>query len=1119
MSRNETAALELEGEFPNEVIRASAGTGKTFELSNRYLRLLASGAESNSILATTFTRKGAGEILDRIIGRLSAAALDAAAAAELSEQLQWKLTSVRSADVLQSLLQNLHRLEIGTLDSFFNRFAKAFSLELGLPATWEIVEQQVIERIQDQAIERILYEDNVDHLLHMMSHGEAKRRIATEIRDTVGDLYEVFTESNFDSWDRIPRSKGLLNESALAALIESLPDVELPDLKSWRTAWNKLAQRLVDQEWDKIVGDGIVGKVAAGETKYQRREIPEGVHAVARIVLDHCAALITNQLIARNLATRDLLKLFGNEYEPLKSSKGQLRFQDVTSRLSDFIESVNVEGLSFRLDNQVRHLLLDEFQDTSPAQWNVMSPFAKRVTAQDDATHSFFCVGDVKQAIFGWRGGAAEIFDRVEGELPNLANTAARTKSWRSSPEVIKFVNLVFQNLDRFAPDPKKYQKVAQAVHSWQDWFQEHETARTDLQGCATVEFAETVLGDDGKPDGTESLFAATVKKIQQLHEDLPDSKSIGVLVRKNAEIGEIIFRLRQLGIPASEEGGNPLTDSAAVEVVLAALKLADSPGDSLARFRVSHSLLGPHFGIAQQTADNQSACMAQAIAASKSIRRQLVTLGYGAFIESLARVLSPDCTAREATRLQQLVQVAYSSESGRDNWELRPSRFVSFIRNEYRAVEPSSARIRVMTIHKSKGLEFDAVVIPLRSGRHDQLVGRPPKVITGRPSPTEPIDVVTRHVGKETQALLPKSVQKLFSDHDSQVIREAMCLLYVALTRAVHATHVILDPSTKLRSATAASVVLSTVTDKDRDEDDGLLVHQRGNLNWHQAYSSETPENQSDSTERAGDSSFYLPSDASLGEHSITQETTSGRGIANRFPSASGKLLGNTFGDRLRPRQNQRGTAVGSLLHACLEQVDWLDQSEPPTDEILMTRLGKINPDPNLVESAIKKFRNAVQQPNIKELLSHNKQMSQDEASELIVLSEHRFSVETESGLLSGSIDRLILTYVSGQLARAEIIDFKSDDVTAETAPDRAGSYRLQMDAYAEAVSSVFNLPEDRISQTIVFTKIDVVIRTRVDSPRPVLREERSSPLPDSNGGGQKSDDSQGGGSQKTLW
>jgi len=192
MNRTNTASLEFKGEFPNEVIRASAGTGKTFELSNRYLRLLASGVECNSILATTFTRKGAGEILDRIMERLSAAALDEAAATELSEQLQWKLTTDRAAEILHGLLKSLHRLEIGTLDGFFNRFAQAFSLELGLPATWEIVENQVIQGLQDQAIERILYEDHVVDLFHMMSHGEAKRRIATEVRDIVKSLYEVY---------------------------------------------------------------------------------------------------------------------------------------------------------------------------------------------------------------------------------------------------------------------------------------------------------------------------------------------------------------------------------------------------------------------------------------------------------------------------------------------------------------------------------------------------------------------------------------------------------------------------------------------------------------------------------------------------------------------------------------------------------------------------------------------------------------------------------------------------------------------------------------------------------------------------------------------------------------
>ena len=1115
MSHNETAALEMEGQFPNEVIRASAGTGKTFELSNRYLRLLASGVESNAILATTFTRKGAGEILDRIIGRLSAAALSDSDATLLSEQLQWKLTSARAADVLLTLLQNLHRLEIGTLDSFFNRFAKAFSLELGLPATWEIVEQQVIERIQDQAIERILYQDNIEDLLHLMSHGEAKRRIATEIRDTVRDLYEVFKESTAEAWDKIPRSKGKLSEPALAELINSLSDVELPDLKSWRTAWDKLTQRLVEEEWEKIVSDGIVGKIAAGETKYQRREIPAGVHAVAQTILDHCAALITNQLIARNEATRKLLKLFSDEFEPLKSRNGQLRFQDVTTRLADFIESISVEGLSFRLDNQVRHLMLDEFQDTSPAQWNVMNPFAKRVTENDDATNSFFCVGDVKQAIFGWRGGAAEIFDRVESELPNLADTEARTKSWRSSPQVIDFVNRVFMNLDRFQPDPKKYQSVADAVHAWQSWFNQHETARTDLDGCATVEFAEPVTGDDGKLDSNESLYAATVAKVQQLHEQLPESKSIGVLVRKNAEIGELIFRLRQLGIPASEEGGNPLTDSASVEIVLAALKLADSPGDSLARFRVSHSPLGPHFGIDEQKSDNRSACHQQAIAASRVIRRELVNQGYGQFIESLARILAPDCTVREANRLQQLVQVAYSTEANGSKWELRPSRFVNFIRDEYRAVEPSSAQIRVMTIHGSKGLEFDAVVVPMRSGRHDQMVGMPPKVVTGRPSPTEPIDLVTRYASKETQVLLPASIQNHFAQQQAQVIREAICLLYVALTRAVHATHVILGPDAKPKSATAAAVVLSTVSEVEKYEEGESAIYESGNLNWHQAFATVEPVPDPPASDSQDDADFYLAANATLDQHahSITQETNSGRGVATRFPSAGDEPSGETFGDHLRPTQNQRATSMGSLLHACFEQIEWLDGSGPPSDDELLNRLRKLVPDPDLVQQAIKHFGKAINLPNVQGLLNQQEQLSRFNATEIVVLNEYRFSVETPIGLLSGSIDRLVLSYQDRQLVGAEIIDFKSDDVTGQTAPIRAHAYQPQLDAYAEAIASVLPLSEDQISQVIVFTQIDLVVQSNQTQPNKRKTGSKSSPEHIAKA------DEQNDGNQKTLW
>lgn len=1090
MNRTDTASLEFKGEFPNEVIRASAGTGKTFELSNRYLRLLASGVECNSILATTFTRKGAGEILDRIMGRLSAAALSDAAADELSEQLKWKLTSDRAAEILHSLLKSLHRLEVGTLDGFFSRFAKAFSLELGLPATWEIVENQVIQGLQDRAIERILHEDQVVDLFHMMSHGEAKRRIATEVRDIVKGLYEVFVSATPEAWEKIPRLKGKLDDAALHELLDSMPEVELPDLKSWRNAWEKLAHRMFEQEWEKIISDGIVGKVLAGEAKYQRREIPANVHAIAKTILDHCAAVLTNKLITQNLATRDLLKRFGEEFEPLKSATGQLRFQDVTTRLAAYIDSISVEGLSFRLDNQVRHLLLDEFQDTSPAQWNVIAPFASRVTQSesDDAEHSFFCVGDVKQAIFGWRGGEAEIFDRVENEISNLSDTSPRTRSWRSSPQVIDFVNNVFQNLDRY--EAKKHENVADAVQAWQAWFTEHETARTELEGCATVEFAEPIENEKGKTDAKESLYASTIAKIRQLHNQLPESKSIAVLVRTKAEIGELIFRLRKLGIPASEEGGNPLTDSAAVEIMLATLKLADSPGDSLARFRVSHSPLGPHFGIEPQDGNNGSACQEQAIAASKRIRRELLAHGYGAYLESLSRILAPECTVRESNRLQKLVQIAYSTESNGMDWQLRPGRFVSFIRDDHRAVEPSSAQIRVMTVHSSKGLEFDAVVVPLRTGTHASLTGRTPEVVTGRSSPTEPIDLVTRYVNKQTQAILPESVQNVFANQQALVVRESMCLLYVAITRAIHATHVILSPDTKADSSSAAAVVLSTVAEGEVDLEENLTVHESGNLNWHEAYSNEqTSKQQAAATEQTAESKnlskFYLPTDASLANSTISHQTRSGRGIANRYPSAKPDVTGTTFGDYLPTLRQSDAANQGSLIHACFEQVEWLDAAAAPTDDLLTNRLRQIDPSVDNVQSAINDFRQAIEQPNTQDLLNQKSQLAKLSGDVLVVMNEHKFAVSTDQGLLNGTIDRLVLSIDADQIVEAEIIDFKTDRVTSATAGDRAETYRPQMNAYAEAISLAFNLPADKIRQTVVFTEIDQLIEIDAETTR----------------------------------
>ena len=172
------------------LISASAGTGKTFQLSNRYIGLLHSGVMPDQILATTFTRKAAGEILDRVIVRLAEAAVGCSTSVE--ELAQWlpvaSLSPARCHDMLRQMLRHLHRLRVSTLDAFFAQLAGSFSLELGLPPGWRIVEELHEKYLRSEAIERTLQGNStreVQRLVHLMAKGTAQRSVSELVRDTV----------------------------------------------------------------------------------------------------------------------------------------------------------------------------------------------------------------------------------------------------------------------------------------------------------------------------------------------------------------------------------------------------------------------------------------------------------------------------------------------------------------------------------------------------------------------------------------------------------------------------------------------------------------------------------------------------------------------------------------------------------------------------------------------------------------------------------------------------------------------------------------------------------------------------------------------------------------------
>jgi ATP-dependent helicase/nuclease subunit A len=801
----------------NLIIRASAGTGKTFQLSNRFLTLLRQGVPSDSILATTFTRKAAGEILDRVIGRLAEAASSERKLEELARftgESAWSREAC--LETLQATMQSLHRLRVSTLDSLFAQIARSFGLELGFPFGWQIVEDLFDARLRSRAVDAVLTsgdERKLRTLVHLLTKGEASRSISQLIRDTVDEMYDLFQDTSRDAWYRVPRSKPL-DAAELAVTLDELRAAELPE-KRMAKARDEDVARAELGDWDEFLAKGLAKKVVQDELEFYKKTIPDFAVTIYRRLIEHVKAELVGRVASQTEATYDLLEMFHAEYQRLKTSHRALRFEDVTRRLASVGQAVDLRSLSFRLDSRIDHLLLDEFQDTSPQQWRVIQPWAQRVTRSTAGT-SFFCVGDVKQAIYGWRGGVAEIFDAIDQQLPGLTPHSLNV-SFRSSQPVIDAVNRIFARM----PEHPNLGRAENAVRGWSKRFEPHDTQRRTLPGY--VELAAAPAADECQKQGDVTLQSAA-QRIAELVVQAP-GRSVGVLMRRNDSVARLIYELCRLNVPASEEGGKQLTDSAAVHVVLSALRLADHPADTVARFHLANSPLGAALGCADYRDDSA------ARHASRVIRQRLMQDGYGATIQAWARTLAPLCNRRDLSRLEQLVDKGYGYDPSAT---LRAGEFVAYIEHE-RVADPMPADVRVMTIHQAKGLQFDIVVLPELDA---DLVGQSDRVVTHRPEVTQSVDCVCRYAGAEIQQLMPASFQQMFEAATDRAVTESLCVLYVAVTRAIHAWYALIPPSSDSERnvpRTPAGLLRAALADGGRAEP-ATVLYQHGDPEWFRA-------------------------------------------------------------------------------------------------------------------------------------------------------------------------------------------------------------------------------------------------------------------------------------------
>ncbi len=1033
---------------PHRLIHASAGTGKTYQLSGRFLELLFAGVEPRSILATTFTRKAAGEIQDRVLERLARAALEPEERAKLARQIGRAPSASEIEALLARLTRRIGELRVRTLDAFFVHLARLFAPELGLPEDWSIADDAEERLLQREAVARTLATTERTELLVLLrglQRADASRSVERTLLAEVEHGRNAYLESRAEAWTRV-HAPAAVGASALATALVRLHALSPPLTQQGkpRAHWVKARADILAAaeggDWKGLMELGLAKRVLQRGQEFDREAITPEWSGPILLLLEQAVHEIVREVVVFNGAAFAWLEHFERRFDELKGEERVYRFEDLPKALHprDRSRLGAHEQIWYRLDGRLDHLLLDEFQDTAPVQWRILAPLAEEILADGTATRSFFCVGDLKQSIYGFREAEPRLLAGMERRYPVLEHETL-VESYRSAQVVLDTVDRVFTALGSNAAFERPEHLAAAQGFAAQ--YERHVAAYPERPGAAVL--LEAPAPAEGGEAQLEVLKLAAARA-QALHDEAPEA-TIGILLRRNEPIARTIFLLRDLGLRASGEGGNPLTDSAAVLHFLSLLHLSDHPGDSAAAFHLASSPLAAGLGLGATGFARERGPLAE------SVRARLALEGYGAFTASFLEQVDVSYGAWDRRRFRQLVDLAHAHDARAG---LRAGRFVDHVRLT-RVEDPAATRIQVLTVHGAKGLEFDALILPELDG---PFLPQRSELLTERPDPAGLITAVSRAPSEEVCAMEP-TLAALWSAREQRELREALCLLYVAMTRARHRLEMIVQPLRKSGELprSFAGVLRATFGAFAPASDGPLWQHERNARAW---YESRAPE--------GVPAARPEPRPAPL-------RAAAAPPLSHRTPSAAEGGGARTAAELLRaPRSEARVT--GELVHRWLSTIEWLEDFHADDEELLA--LGReLTHDEHLLRATLAELHAFLARRSTQAEL----RLGSAPRAERTVWRERPFALVLDEpdgtrALWSGAFDRVVLHGRPGAWTRAVVTDFKTDRVGPRELEARLELYRPQLEGYRRVLGRVSGLAPSALEARALFLRPDVL-------------------------------------------
>ena len=1074
-------------ELNNAIIRASAGSGKTYELVRRYLQLLALGEAPEGIAAMTFTRKAAREFFERILQKLAELAGDPEQAKGYVDALA---NPGEAMALLRKVIRAMDRLRLGTIDGFFASVTRCFPYELGLAGQASIMPENETKQARGEVLNAMLVDITREHDATALSEmleawkrataGKDMNRPTEHLEAWFAELHGLFMECSDEMrWGARAtiwpdeKTPAWMAEQDLPKAIERLRDVLDVSLfdnagqNKWEQFYAEALEKRPGEPFKKSGGIEYMLDEKRGEFHLLREGRAVWMMNKKKPVLDHRTGvaladvldiIVGRELMCRASRThgrRDVVARFDAQYERRVRSRGRLAFADLTWLLAGRINALRDEEALFkahwetlredweyRLDGRFQHWLFDEFQDTSRRQWDVVANLVDEAASDPEGRRSFFAVGDLKQSLYLWRQAEPELFLDVESRYANvrMEHRAPLTTSYRSCAEVLAMVNAVFgrsELLKKNYPD---------AMRWWS--FEEHKASvqSAKLNGHAAL-ISVPENDEDDKTKVRDELVATLIGNISPLDRGL----TCAVLTRSNDEAKRLSAELRHLlKIEVVCESEVPVAlDNPVTLALLSVLQLAAHPGDSYAEEHLRMTPLASWF----ETHGKNAAALLGA-----EVRGQISSEGFLATLSIWSERLRGNLGEWDTFSTRRLAQFCDLAAEFDQSGSRDVDAFIEFARDfKVRATEQGRA-LQVMTIHKAKGLEFDVVIMPhLQSTALDQAVSGGENLL------------VQRNAIGEIEWLLDKPPTLICNRDErlSNAVRQdkarlsyqGLCRLYVGMTRAKQALYLVLPEKGNARSEVdflKVALAQEKSVPWKIGETSADCWHETGEREWfvrHVKLADST-------TTEIGSKEAAVKLGAMMRK----------AGAAPQRRAPSGEEVFRIKGGELLSERRDISRRMGTLVHDLFSEVKWLDGLTSKEIETLWQNK-KWHLRDGFDEASALVLR-ALSQKEIRAWFE--KSNTGREA-----WCERRFDMFLKNEWISGIFDRVVLERDgAGEWTSAAILDFKTDAVHDEASmQQRAEGYAPQLKLYAQAVARLTGLTDRKIKMGVIFTQCSQIV------------------------------------------